>query len=157
MSPDQFNLLLEELRGIRLALTWAAALIVVSVCFAALRTFFIARKMVDQQVADSFQQEAEMLFQTGKLGPLISKCRSMLEERPNHMNARWYLAHALLLQKEWAPALDEFMTLSERKPDWADSVEPFLKHAKRNLGIPPEKGTETGNPPDAPKPSTGDG
>src|SRR5437016_1279615 len=101
MSTEQISALIAELRGIRIALTCAAVLLVLSVIFAAVRTFFTVRRTIDRQLNDLFRQDAEILFEKGELDKLISHCRDHLEGRPNHAYARWYLARALLLKEQW--------------------------------------------------------
>ena len=133
MSPEQFQSLITELRGMKLALYVAAALIVVSVLFAALRTYFAARHELDRQLNDTFNQEAQILFEKNKLDQLIPRCRALLEERPNHAYARWYLGRSLFLQQQWAMALEQLSILRSKFPDWAPNLDPFIREARSNV------------------------
>jgi hypothetical protein len=133
MSPEQFSLLITELRGMKLALYVTAALIVVSVIFAAIRAYFAFRHQLDRELNDAFNQEAEILFEKNELDQLVPRCRALLEERPNHAYARWYWARSLLLQAEWPMALEQLNILRRKFPDWAPNVDPLIKEARRNL------------------------
>jgi tetratricopeptide (TPR) repeat protein len=137
MSPEQFSSLITEVRGVKLALYVTAALIVVSVVFTAIRTYFAARHQLDRELNDAFNQEAEILFEKNKLDQLIPRCRALLEERPNHAYARWYLGRSLLLQQEWAVALEQLSILRRKFPNWAANVDPLINEARTNLdGLP---------------------
>ncbi len=133
MSPDQFSSLISELRGIKLGLYATAAVIVVSVALAAVRTYFAARHRLDRELNDMFNQEAQILFEKNELKQLAAQCRALLEERPNHAYARWYLGRSLLLQQEWAMALEQLTVLRRKFPDWAASIDPLMKDARSNL------------------------
>jgi hypothetical protein len=133
MSTEQVSALLSELRGIKFALYAASALIVISVVFAAVRAYFAARHHLDRQVDKLFKQEAEILFEKNQLDELVSRCRALLEERPNHAYARWYLGRSLLLQEQWAMALEELVVLRRKFPDWAANIDPLTKEARSRL------------------------
>ncbi len=50
MSPEQLSPLIAELRGIKLALYVTSALVVISVVFAAVRTYFAARHHLEKSM-----------------------------------------------------------------------------------------------------------
>lgn len=133
MLIEQASALLGELRGIRLALTWAAGLLVLSTILAAVRTFFVVRRTIDRQLDDLFTQDAQTLFEKNDLENLIAECRNRLKARPNHAYARWYLARALLLREQWRLASDELAVLREKYPDWANSIAPLANEARRKM------------------------
>jgi len=133
MSPEQLTPLIAELGGIKLALYVTSALVVISVVFAAVRTYFAARHHLDREIDDLFKQEAEILFEKNQLDELISRCRTLLGERPNHAYARWHLGRSLLLQERWALALEELMVLRRKFPDWAANIDPLTKEARSRL------------------------
>lgn len=117
----------------KLALYMTAALIVLSVIFAALRMYFAVRHQLDRELNDAFKEEAEILFEKNKLDQLIPRCRALLEERPNHAYARWYLGRSLFLKQQWAMALEELSILRAKFPDWAANLDPLIKEARSNL------------------------
>ena len=133
MSTEQISVLIAELRGIRIAITCAAALLVLSVIFAAIRTFFTVRRTIDRQLHDLFRQDAAILFEKNELDKLISHCRDHLRGRPNHAYARWYLARALLLKEQWPLALEELTVLRNKFPDWANSIAPLATEARKKM------------------------
>ena len=45
------------------------------------------------------------MLEKNQLDELISRCRTLLGERPNHAYARWHLGRSLLLQERWALAM----------------------------------------------------
>lgn len=67
------------------------------------------------------------------LDKLVARCRGLLEERPNHAYARWYLARSLLLQEQWAVALEQLTILRPKFPDWGANVDPLIKEARSRL------------------------
>ncbi|HEY2386300.1 MAG TPA: hypothetical protein VGK30_05015 [Candidatus Binatia bacterium] len=133
MSTEQASALLGELHNIRLAVTWAAGLLVLSTIFAAVRTFFVVRRTIDRQLDDLFRQDAQTLLEKNDLEKLIAQCRDHLTVRPNHAYARWYLARALLLREEWRLASEELAVLREKYPDWANSIAPLANEARRKI------------------------
>ena len=133
MSTEQLSVLVAELRGIRIALHCAVALFLLSVIFAAVRTYFTVRRTLDRELSDLFKHDAEILFEKNELDELISRCRAQLRGRPNHAYARWYLARALLLKEQWSVALEEFTVLRNTFPDWANSIAPLATEARSRL------------------------
>lgn len=130
MSPDQFTFLLAEIRGIKLALVVVGALLVVLAILGAVRVVLLLRSKVAQGLDEMFNEDAERMFQQADLDRLVFRCRERLEERPNHVYARWYLARAYYQKEEWSKALEQFEALRKLVPNWGSSIDPFVQQIR---------------------------
>jgi hypothetical protein len=133
MDTAQLSELIAELRGIKIALYCAVTLIAIVAISTAVRTYFAFRLHLDREFDEQFKHEAAILFEKHELDKLVSRCRDMLGERPNHAYARWYLGRALLLQEQWVTGLEELLILRRKFPEWARNIDPVVKEARSKL------------------------
>jgi hypothetical protein len=132
MNPNDLAAIHSELRHIVLILYVVGALTFIAAALAALRSYWMVKRHVDQ--LDPFTSEAGDLFQKRELEKLVSLSSAKIRERPNHAYARWYLACALYHQDQFSAAISEFEALRKLQPEWAASyIDPYLHEARTNV------------------------
>lgn len=103
----------------------AMALVIFRACFGIYRDL---RKLMSGQ----FEHQAGELLNENKLSELKALSLERLNEHPNHEYARWYLARALYLDKDYEGAIREFSELKRICPSWnSEHIEPFIQEIEK--------------------------
>lgn len=103
----------------------AMALVIFRACFGIYRDL---RKLMFGQ----FEHHAGELLNENKLSELKALSLERLKEHPNHEYARWYLARALYLDKDYEGATREFSELKRICPSWnSEHIDPFVQEIEK--------------------------
>ncbi|MDD4928479.1 MAG: hypothetical protein PHP85_04295 [Gallionella sp.] len=103
----------------------AMALVIFRACFGIYRDL---RKLMSGQ----FEHQAGELLNENKLSELKALSLERLNEHPNHEYARWYLARALYLDKDYEGAIREFSELKRICPSWnSEHIDPFIQEIEK--------------------------
>ncbi len=87
----------------------------------------------DMGKSSSFKLLAEDLLERGKTDELVVEANLILDNFPNHSYAKYYLAIGLNYQNKPIQALKIFEDLRDNKPDWAESVDPYIDELKQKI------------------------
>lgn len=68
---------------------------------------------------------ADDLYERADYESLIAICNDVILERPNEIDARWYLALCFYQQGKYTQALEQFNEVERVNPNWDANTEPY--------------------------------
>jgi cytochrome c-type biogenesis protein CcmH/NrfG len=141
MEEPRTDLLLEELKRIK----WLLVLITFGLLALPFSLVYfgweVASTLVQEKTAedkaDSFETDAEDLFQKGKLDELGMIIERREKDHPNDANVFWYRGRVAVERGNWELALHELEKAEQLAPNWKrEYTGPLLEKVRAKLNRP---------------------
>lgn len=127
-SVDTSAQVLRELGEIRTAVYAVLLVVIVAAVATVVRAFGYLKPLVRNEMSNLFRHEARDLFERGDLDKLLVRAQERIRERPNDVDAHWYLARVHRLRENWDQALAEMKIVGRLAPEWHPNyVTPFVQ------------------------------
>jgi tetratricopeptide (TPR) repeat protein len=78
----------------------------------------------------SFDNKTNELLDMGKYEKVIDKCKEVLEKRPNHINANWFIAKAYYYTNKNSLSKGHFEKTIYLTPSWEENANEYLNKLK---------------------------
>jgi hypothetical protein len=121
-----------ELAQIKTILLVVSALGGIALLLVILRGGFSLYRDFEKFMAGNFRRQAWELYEQNKASELKAFALERLADHPNHETARWYLAKALYLERDFDGALRELSEVERLCPSWkAEYIDPLVEKIGR--------------------------
>ena len=104
--------------------------IVITLAFAGYKFAFRFAKIA---MSDKYKFFAEEMIDKECYDELIKYSKELLNERPNHTYALWYLGKAYFNTEDYENAKVCFEKIVKSNLEWRENVEPYLEEINENL------------------------
>ena len=120
--------ILKELTHIRLAVYAIVLIVAVAAVGTMVRAYSAIKQLMRKELGTLFREEAQDLLEKGALDKLVDLANGRIKDRPNDVDAHWYLARVHRLREEWIEALKEIRLVGKLAPEWQPKyVKPFIQ------------------------------
>lgn len=120
------NEVLTAINEIKTMLYFISFIVIVGLIAMAFLGYKFAVKFAKVTMSDKFKFEAEEMLDKECYDELIKHSKDLLQERPNHTYALWYLGKAYYNTEDYDNAKIYFEKIAKTNLEWRDNVEPYL-------------------------------
>jgi len=127
------NEILSTLNELKTVFYITLSLIVITVIVLTFAGVKFATKFAKTTISDKYKFFAEEMIDKECYEELIKSSKELLEERPNHTYALWYLGKAYFNTEDYNNARVCFEKIAKTNLEWRDNVQPYLDEINGNL------------------------
>lgn len=135
MDPNDLKLLVESIDDLSSRVMWMTFALGV-MYFSFLIGMFIAWIKSEKEENSNRRplEDADNMLEEGKFVELENRCLRFITQKPNNIDAHWYLALSLYHQRKYAEAINSFETVNRINPHWDDNTSVYIEKSRELLG-----------------------